>query len=90
MEVEVGRVLNYYSHLGVAALSLVDSLKLGDRIHVFGHATDFSQRVTSMEIEHHNVLWVKPGENVAIKTNRPVHVHDIVYRVIEEEMETIT
>lgn len=90
MEVEIGRVLHYYSHLGVAVLTLVDSLKLGDRIHVFGHATDFSQRVTSMEIEHHNVLWVKPGENVAIKANQPVHVHDIVYRVIEEELETIT
>jgi len=40
-----------------------------------------------MEVEHHTVLWVKPGDNMAIKVAQPVHVHDIVYRLVEEEME---
>ena len=89
MEVEIGKVQHYYSHLGVAVMSLVDDLKLGDRIHIYGHATDFSQRVTSMEIEHHHVLWVKPGDNVAVRVIQPVHVHDTVYRIVEEELEPI-
>lgn len=87
MEVEIGKVQHYFSHLGVAVMSLVDDLKLGDRIHIYGHSTDFNQRVTSMEIEHHSVLWVKPGDNVAVRVIQPVHVHDTVYRVVEEELE---
>lgn len=87
MEVEIGKVAHYYNHLGVAVLELVEGVKLGDRIHFIGHSTDFTQRVTSMEVEHHTVLWVKPGDNIAIKVVQPVHVHDIVYRIVEEEME---
>lgn len=87
MEVEIGKVTHYYNHLGVAVLELVEGVKLGDRIHFIGHSTDFTQRVTSMEVEHHTVLWVKPGDNMAIKVTQPVHVHDIVYRIVEEEME---
>ncbi len=89
MEVEIGRVTHYYSYLSVAVLTLSDSLKLGDRIHFYGHATDFTQRISSMEIEHHSIVWVKPGDNVAIKVSQPVHVHDVVYRVVEEMLEPL-
>ena len=87
MEVEIGRVTHYYNHLSVAVLSLYDSLKLGDRIHILGHITDFSQRVGSMEVEHHTVVWVRPGEEVAVKVAEPARVHDSVYRVDEEALE---
>lgn len=87
MELEIGKVIHYYSHLSVAVLTLEEGLKLGDKIHIFGHATDFTQRVTSMEVDHHTVLWVKPGDNMAIKVIQPVHVNDIVFRIVEEEME---
>ena len=87
MEVEIGRVTHYYNHLSVAVLSLYDSLKLGDRIHILGHITDFSQRIGSMEVEHHTVVWVRPGEEVAVKVAEPVRVHDTVYRVVEEALE---
>jgi putative protease len=88
MEVEIGKVTHYYSHLGVAVLELTEGLKLGDKIRIYGHSTDFVQRVTSMEVEHHAVLWVKPGDNMAVKVIQPVHVHDKVYRIVEEELES--
>ncbi|GJQ36764.1 MAG: hypothetical protein JETCAE01_27740 [Anaerolineaceae bacterium] len=88
MEVEIGKVTHYYNHLGVAVLELVDGLKLGDKIRFYGHSTDFTQRVTSMEVDHHTVLWVKPGDNMAVKVIQPVHVHDKVYRIVEEELES--
>jgi len=84
MELEIGRVIHYYNHINVAILRLEENLKLGDKIHVLGHSTDLTQRVTSMEVEHHTILWVKPGDDVAIKVVEPVHEHDIVYRVVEE------
>lgn len=90
MEVEIGKVVHYYDHISVAVLSLNDSLKLGDRIHIVGHATDFTQRVSSMEIEHHSIVWVKPGDNVAVKVNQPVHEHDIVFRIVAEALEPVS
>ena len=87
MEVEIGRITHYYNHINVAVLSLSGSLKLGDKIHIYGHMTDFEQKVASMEVEHHAVVWVRPGDEVAIKVVGPVREHDIVYRIIEEELE---
>lgn len=87
MEVEIGRITHYYNHLNVAVMRLNDSLKLGDKIHILGHLTDFTQRVASMEVNHHMVVWVTPGDDVAIKVIEPVRVHDTVYRVFEEAFE---
>lgn len=87
MEVEIGRVKHFYSHICVAVLQLNENLKLGDKIHILGHTTDFEQRVNSIEIEHHPVVWVNPGDHVAIKVIEPVREHDVVYRVVEKEHE---
>ncbi|NJC95718.1 MAG: hypothetical protein C3F07_03400 [Anaerolineales bacterium] len=87
MEVEIGKVTHYYNHINVAVLKLNENLKLGDRIHILGHTTDFTQRVASLEVEHHTVVWVKPGDDVALKVIEPVREHDIVYRVVEETPE---
>ncbi len=83
MEIEIGHVTHYYSHLGVAVLSLTSELHIGDTIHILGHVTDFSQPVGSMEIEHHTVKSVKEGEKVAIKVVELVRPHDLVYKVTE-------
>ena len=87
MEIEIGKITHYYNHLGVATLSLVEGLKLGDKVHICGYSTDFIQRVTSMEVNHHAVLWVKPGDHMALRLSQPAHVHDKVYRILEEEAE---
>lgn len=87
MEVEIGRITHYYNHLNVAVMRLNEPLKLGDKIHILGHITNFAQRVGSMEVNHHMVVWVKPGDDVAIKVIEPVHEHDVVYRVVEETLE---
>jgi putative protease len=87
MEVEIGRVTHFYGHICVAVLQLNEPLKLGDKIHIRGHTTDFTQRVNSIEVEHLSVVWVKPGDHVAIKVIGPVREHDTVYRVVEETRE---
>ncbi len=87
MEIEVGRVTHYYSYLSVAVLKLVGSVKLGDEIHILGHTTDFTQRVFSMQVDHREVLWVHPGDNVALKVAEPVREHDVIYRIVEEIFE---
>jgi hypothetical protein len=87
MEVEIGRVTHYYNHLNVAVLQLNAGLKVGYKIHILGYSTDFTEKVTSMEVNHHSVIMVEAGADVAIKVTEPVREHDIVYRVFEESRE---
>ena len=87
MEIEIGKITHYYDHIRVAVLTLTASLKLGDKIHITGHSTDLTQRVASLELNHHSVEWVKPGEDVTLKVIEPVHPHDRVFRVVEEAYE---
>jgi hypothetical protein len=87
MEVEIGKVTHYYNHLNVAVLQLTDRLKVGETIHILGHTTDFIQMVASMEVDHHRVVVVELGADVALKVVEPVHVHDTVYRVTKDVLD---
>ena len=87
METAIGTVTHYYSHLNVAVLQLIDRLKVGETIHIFGHTTDFTQVVAFMEVNHHRVVVVEPGEDVAVKMVEPVHVHDTIYRVMKDVLD---
>ncbi len=40
-----------------------------------------------MQVNHRPVVWVKPGDDVAITVDEPVREHDVVYRIIEETFE---
>jgi len=87
MEIEIGRVSHYYSHLHVAVLKLSETLLVGDLIHVLGHSTDFMQKVTSLQIDYHSVTGVNPGDEVALKVIEPVREQDVIYRVPAQEFE---
>lgn len=87
MESAIGTVIHYYGHLNVAVLQLTDRLKVGETIHIFGHTTDFTQVVASMEVDHHRVVVVEPGEDVALKVVEPVREHDTVYRVTKDVLD---
>ncbi len=81
METRVGKVTHYYNRIAVAVLELMDHLELGDEIHILGHTTDFSQKVTSMEVDHQPVQAVGPGDDVAIKVSERVRKGDAVFKV---------
>jgi len=81
-EKEIGKVEDYFAHIGVIAVKLTDDLAVGDRIHIKGHTTDFSQEVTSMQIEHQNVTKARAGDDVGIKVNEKVRHGDKVYKII--------
>jgi translation elongation factor EF-1alpha len=85
MEIRIGKVTHYYNRIGVAVLELEDVIKTGDTIVFLGHTTDFSQEVTSMEIEHHKIQSAGPGMEVALKVGEPVRSGDELFKVIESE-----
>jgi translation elongation factor EF-1alpha len=82
-EVEIGSIAHYFNKIGVAAIELTDTLKVGDTIRIKGHASDWTQDVTSMQIEHDSVQEAGPGDSVGMKVEGHAHEHDKVFRVTE-------
>ena len=82
MEVRVGHVTHYFSHLGVAAVLVeAEGLKVGDTIRFEGHSTDSTQRVNSMQLDHNTIQEAKPGQDIGLKVEEHVREHDIVFKV---------
>ena len=76
----IGKVMSYYSKIGVAAIDLTDKLKLGEQVRFKGATTDFTQAVSSMQIEHKAVKEAKKGDSVGIKVEDKVRPNDMVYK----------
>ncbi len=77
-EKEAGQVSTFFSHISVAAIKLSDKLKVGDRIRLKGHTTDFEQLVDSMQIDRKEVKEAKKGDEIGIKVNDRVRPNDKV------------
>lgn len=80
-EVSLGVVEDYFGHISVLALTIKESLNIGDTIHVHGHTTDITQKVDSMQINHVAVLNAKKGDSIGIKVNDKCRKGDKVFRV---------
>jgi len=80
--IEVGKVMHYYSKIGVAVVSLNNELKIGDEILIRGKSTELRQKVESMQIEHKNVEIAKAGQSIGLKVNEKVREGDIVYKIL--------
>jgi putative protease len=76
----IGTVTHFFGHLSVAAVTLTDTLRAGDRIHIVGHTTDLEQTVESMEVEHAQVERAGPGDDVALAVHDHVREHDLIFR----------
>jgi putative protease len=79
-EQAIGTVTHYFSRLSVAAVTLTDTLRIGDRIHITGHTTNVEQTVESMEVDHQAVEAAGPGDDVALAVKDHVRDHDKLYR----------
>jgi hypothetical protein len=84
-EIEVGRVTDYFAHIGVVAIEVTaEGIKVGDTLRFKGHTTDFTQKITSMQVEHAQVEEAPVGSSVGIKVKDRVRTHDEVLKVIED------
>ena len=80
-EEQIGTVVDYFAHIGVAGVDLVGPLRVGDTIHIEGHTTDLEQTVESMQIEHEEVAEAKPGDAIGVKVSERCRKGDTVYKV---------
>ena len=83
-EKKMGKVTHYFAHIGVAAIEITEGeLRVGDTIHVVGHTSDFTQKVSSMQVEHKSVDKATTGESIGIKVDEHAREHDEVFLVTE-------
>jgi hypothetical protein len=82
-EQRIGVVTHYFSHLSVAVMQLEPgaTLRVGDVIHIWGHTTDFTQKVESLEVDHAPVAEVGPKDDFGLKVIEHAREHDVVFKV---------
>ena len=83
-EDQVGVVVNFYAKPSVAAIKITGgSIRKGDLLKYKGSTTDFTEMVSSMEIDNQPVEEAKAGDLVGVKVNERVRENDKIYKVIE-------
>jgi len=81
--VAVGEITHYFSKIEVCVIKVTKGeIHVGDKIQIKGAATDFSQTITSLQIESVNVNKARKGQLVGLKVSQKVKAGDKVYKVI--------
>ena len=69
----IGKITHFYDKIGVAVVELNGVLKVGDKIKIKRHDSEFEQTVDSMQVEHKPVKQAKKGDAVGMKVVQAVH-----------------
>lgn len=80
-EVEIGTVIDFFSKVMAAGVTLTGNLKVGDKVHFKGHTTDLEMVISSMQINNADVQMGKPGDDIGIKVSDRVRRGDKIYKV---------
>ncbi len=76
----IGVVTHYFPQVRAAVVKLKTPLKIGDTIKIKGHTTDFTQTVTSLQINHVPINEAKKGQEIGLLVDSRVRQRDIVYK----------
>jgi putative protease len=83
-EQKVGEVIKFFSKASVAAIKVTEgTLKVGDRIKIKGHTTDFEDQIQSMQIENQPVEKAEAGHLIGIKVKERVREKDVIWKIVE-------
>ena len=78
----IGKITHYFPKVKVGVIKITKkSLSLGDEVRILGHTTDFSQKITSMEIDHKPIKRAVKGKSVGVKLKKRVRKKDKVYKL---------
>lgn len=80
-DTKIGVVTHYYDKIGVGIVRLDGTLGVGDNIKIVGKNGEFTQAVSSMQIEHQSLKSAKKGDEVGIKLDNAVKEKDQVFKV---------
>ena len=80
-EKQIGIVDHFFSNISVGMIKLSDTLKVGDKIHIKGNTSDFTQDISSMQIDRVPAQEAKAGDIISIKVEQKVRKDDIIYKI---------
>ena len=80
-EKQIGKVDHFFGNISVSMITLTDTLKVGDRIHIKGNTSDFTQDILSMQIDRVQAQEAKAGDLISIKVDQKVRKDDAVYKI---------
>jgi len=79
---KIGEVTHYFPHVNAAAVKIMkDALRVGDRICIKGHTTDFNEDVVSIQLDHASIAEGKKGQEIGLQVKERVRIGDTVYRI---------
>jgi len=77
----IGIVTHYFPKVRAAVIKLKAPLAIGDTVKIKGHTTDFTQNVTSIQIDRVTISLAKKGQEIGLLVNSRARQHDAVYKV---------
>ncbi|MGD9014789.1 MAG: hypothetical protein PVI33_02035 [Candidatus Omnitrophota bacterium] len=76
----VGIVTHYFPRVKAAAIKLKAPLALWDNLRIKGHTTDFTQTVSSLQINNQPITKAKRGQEIGLLVSSRVRRNDLVYK----------
>lgn len=89
MEICIGKVTHFYNRISVAVVELSDEVRIGDTLLFLGRTTEFTQELTSMEVNHQKITHARAGMEVAMRVEQRVRSGDQVYKVQTSDYERL-
>lgn len=77
----IGTITHYFPHVRAGVIILKAPLKTGDTIRIKGHTTDFTQTVSSLQIDRVALTAAKKGDEIGLLVDSRVRRRDTVYKI---------
>ena len=77
----VGVITHYFPHVKAAVLKVKMPLSVGEKIKIKGHTTDFTQTISSMQIDRVPITAAKKGDEIGLLVVSRVRRKDKVFKV---------
>jgi hypothetical protein len=66
----IGKVVHYYDRIGVAIVELAEAIRLGDLVRLKRGKAEFTQKISSLQINHQPIEHAAKGQVVGIKVDK--------------------
>lgn len=84
-EEKIGEIVKFFAKPSVAAIKITaGELKVGDKIKLVGHTTNFEEVIDSMEVNNQKVEKAVVGDYIGVKVSDRVRPGDEVFKVIPD------
>lgn len=77
----IGKIIHYFPHVNAAVVKLKAPLKIGDTIKIKGHTSDFTETVSSIQIDRLPIQSAKKGQEIGLLVTSRVRRKDTIYKL---------